>query len=203
MSEADLSEPFDNPASEPPLEATWSLIVRARDGDRTAREHLFSRYLPRLKRWAHGRLPATVRAPDDTDDFVQNTLIRALNHLDDFEPRHEGAFLAYLRTILLNQIRDAIRRANGRPARIELDDSIADPDRSPLERAIASDELDRYERALTLLSPDHRAAVILRLELDFSYREIAEALARPNENASRQLVLRALGRLAQVMHEQR
>src|SRR5262245_5975882 len=38
-------------------ESSFALLMRARDGDSDARDVLFTRYLPRLQRLAHGRLP--------------------------------------------------------------------------------------------------------------------------------------------------
>jgi hypothetical protein len=58
------------------MESTRELIERVRSGDPKAREHLFSRFLPPLRRWAHGRIPDHVRSLLDTDDLVQNSLFR-------------------------------------------------------------------------------------------------------------------------------
>ena len=94
----------------PKLESTATLLAKVKDGDEVARDQLCATYLPMLKRWAHGRLPDYARDLAETDDMVQNTLIRALNKLDSFSALREGAFLAYLRKILLNNIRMEIRR---------------------------------------------------------------------------------------------
>ena len=73
--------------------------VRSSDGDerQAARDRLMARFLPRLRRWARGRLPHTARSRAETDDLVQLTLLRALRNVDEFENRGDGAFLAYLR----------------------------------------------------------------------------------------------------------
>src|SRR5881409_4105368 len=92
------------------VESTASLLARVRAGDEEARARLVVRYRTLLRRWAHGRVPPRVRALIDTEDVVQETLLRALEKAGRFEPRREGAFLAYLRTILLNEIRAALRR---------------------------------------------------------------------------------------------
>jgi RNA polymerase sigma-70 factor (ECF subfamily) len=42
-------------------ETSLSLLERAREGDADALNALIARYLPRLQRWAHGRLPAWAR----------------------------------------------------------------------------------------------------------------------------------------------
>jgi hypothetical protein len=44
-----------------------------------------------------------------------------------FEHRGEGAFLAYLRQILLNNVRDSVRRAAARPRATTLDEKLEDP----------------------------------------------------------------------------
>ncbi len=103
-------------AMEVDLESTATLLGRVRAGDDDAREQLALRYLALLTRWAHGRVPPRARGLADTDDLVQTTLMRALNGVQQFEPRREGAFLAYLRTILLNQLRTAVQRADAGPS---------------------------------------------------------------------------------------
>ncbi len=194
-----MSETYSSP--EPGITAT--LLARARDGDVQACSKLFARLRPRLRRWAHGRLPQRARDGLDTEDLVQVTLIRALKHVREFEPRHEGAFLAYLRRILLNQVRDQLRRVKRAPERNELHDDLADGAPSPLERAIGRDAMERYERALAELAPDQREAVILRVEMGYTYEEMAEALGRPSPNAARLVVVRALVRLAKAMRDAR
>ena len=182
-----------------PLESTAHLLALVRTGDARARERLAGRYIAALRRFAHGRLPAHARGLLDTDDLVQITVVRALEHVETFEPRHEGAFLAYLRQILLNQLRDEVRRVARRPARVELDERVPNLAPSPLEELIGKDAMERYEAALAQLSTEQREAVVLRIELDFSYAEIAEAMDRPTDNAARMLVTRALVRLAKAM----
>ena len=67
------------------LDATRLLLARARDGDEAALERLFERYLPRLQRWARGRLPSWARDMADTHDLVQDTLLRTFRKIDGFE----------------------------------------------------------------------------------------------------------------------
>lgn len=181
------------------LESTASLLVRSRAGDSSAREELAGRYIMALRHFAHGRLPSRARGMVDTDDLVQNTVTKALNHLERFEPRGEGAFLAYLRQILVNQIRDEARRCARRPASTELDDREPDLGPSPLDEAIGTDAAAAYEAALAKLSDEQREAVMMRIELGFSYQQIAEAQGRPSANAARMVVARALVRLAELM----
>lgn len=185
--------------SHAPVEATATLLERARHGDEGARAVLFKRFYPRLQDWAHGRLAPQSRDLVETGDIVQVALARALSHIGSFEPRHEGAFLAYLRRIVLNEIRDQFRRSQRRPRHEELGTNVADSAPSPLESAIGTETLERYEKALTKLGAEQREAVILRIELGYAYEEIAQALGRPSSNAARLLVTRALARLAEEM----
>jgi len=175
------------------------LLGRVRDGDDGARDELVRRLLPRLRRWAHGRLPQYARDLADTDDLVQVTLLRALDHVSEFEPQREGAFLAYLRRIVLNAVRDELRRAARRPARTELGETLPQPGPSVVEQAIGRETVEAYEAALATLPEEQREAVIMRVEFGYTYPEIAEALGRPSANAARMAVSRALLRVAEVM----
>ena len=74
------------------MTSTLELLERFRDGDEEAVGLLVERSLPPLKRWARGRLPAWARTLTDTQDLVQNAVVRALPHLKAFEARHPGAF---------------------------------------------------------------------------------------------------------------
>jgi RNA polymerase sigma-70 factor, ECF subfamily len=175
---------------------TEVLLDRARRGDAVAREELLARLLPRLRGWAHGRLPGRARGSVDTDDLVQVTLIKAVDRLDSFEPRHEGAFLAYLRRILLNQLRDEIRRTV--PGRETVTEEIPDT-LSLVEEAIGKQVLERYEEALQKLDARQREAVILRIEFGYRHDEVAEAVGCASANAARMLVSRGLMRLAEAL----
>lgn len=182
-----------------PLDSTAALLVRIRAGDVAARERLFARVLPALHRWAHRRLPASARDLADTGDVVQVTVGRALARLEHFEHRGEGAFLGYLRQILFNVIRDEVRRAARRPRGEALDETMADPGRSLLDRTIDRDTLERYERALSALGEEAREAVLLRVEFGYSHQRIAEALGKPSADAARMTVARAMAELARRM----
>src|SRR4029077_7498617 len=95
----------------------------------------------------------------DTHDIVQDTLSQVVRRLGSFEPRHAGAFQAFLRTSLLNRIRDQIRWAQRRPTDALASDRPADGP-SPIEEAIGSEALARYEAALLRLKAPDRGAII-------------------------------------------
>jgi RNA polymerase sigma-70 factor (ECF subfamily) len=180
-------------------EASLDLLERAQAGDSAALDALIARYLPRLRRWAHGRLPSWARDLAETQDLVQETVVKAFTHIERFEIRGEGALQAYLRQVLLNRIRAEIRRTGRRPPATVLDTQTADAGPSPLEAAIGREALERYEAALSRLRPEDRQAIIGRLELGLSNDELADALGKPSANAARMAVERALLRLAKEM----
>jgi RNA polymerase sigma-70 factor (ECF subfamily) len=186
-------------ANRSPLESTAALLDRVRVGDDDARERLFARFLPILTRWAHRRLPVSARDTADTHDLVQVTLLRAFNNLERFDARGEGAFLAYLRQILLNLVRDEIRRAVRTAPRTELPAELAGSGPSVVEEVVGRDLLQRYEAALAALPPEMQEAVILRIELGYSHQAVADALRKPSADAARVMVARALVKIAQAM----
>jgi RNA polymerase sigma factor (sigma-70 family) len=183
----------------PSPEASMTLLARAQAGDQDALEALLDRYRPRLQRWARGRLPDWARDLADTHDLVQETLIQAFKNVDGFEVRGDGAFQAWLRQILLNRIRQEIRRASRRPQADELDSQIEDDQSTPLETAVGKQAAERYEQALARLKPADRDVIIARVELGQNNDEIAQAFGKPSANAARMAVERALFRLAREM----
>ena len=199
MPERDPPHAGDGAPSAPPDPSTGELLIRVRAGDARARESLLQRARDPLRRFAHGRLPSYARDLLDTDDLVQVTLIKAIQQVETFEHRGQGAFFAYLRQIVLNKIKDEIRRVTRRPGRAEFKESIASSARSPMEEAIGHEAIDRYEAALLCLSETQRELVVMRLEMGLSYREIADATGSPSENAARMVVARAVMRLAEQM----
>jgi RNA polymerase sigma factor (sigma-70 family) len=191
----------DDRTSDHPLESTLELLARVRGGDRDALDRLIARCVPALRRWARGRLPATARGALDTQDLVQDTILNSLRRLDQFESRHEGALQAYLRQAVLNRIRDEARRFSRRPVAAELSESLPADAASPLDIAIGRQGVARYEAALQRLRPADREAIIGRMELQHDYQELAIILGKPNANAARVAVTRALARLMEQLDE--
>jgi len=178
-------------------ETSLALLERVRLGDSEALDVLLRRYVPALRRWARGRLPRWARDMADTEDLVQETVFRTLRNLKTFEHRHEGALQAYLRQAVMNRIRDECRRVGKRPAIGELDENLPDQGVSPLEAAVGVQAVARYEAALQLLKPEEREAIVARIEMGYSYAEIALMLDKPSPDAARVAVSRALLRLAE------
>jgi RNA polymerase sigma-70 factor (ECF subfamily) len=179
-------------------ESTISLVHRARDGNQTALGILCQRYLPRMQRWASGRLPGYARDLLATDDLVQDAFFQTVTHIGDFRSEREGAFQAYVRQVLLNRIRDQVRRPH---VMRTLDNAPepAHPSASPLEKLVSRETLERYEAAMARLRPEDREAVVARVEMAGTYQELAEVLGKPSADAARMAVGRALVRLAKEM----
>jgi RNA polymerase sigma-70 factor, ECF subfamily len=196
-----MKDPADSgpQPTDPRLRATQDLLAAAKAGDAGARGALLARYLPRLRVWASGRLPRFARSLMDTEDLVQEVLLKTLEGLDHVEVRGPGGFQAYVRQAILNRIRDQVRWAARRPGPDEVPDDLRDPSPSPLEEAIGADVLARYERAFATLSPADQELLHLRLELDFDSEEIAAMTGRSSKDAARMAVQRALARLAEAM----
>ena len=183
----------------PKPDSSLTLLERAQAGDRAALDALVARYLPRLQRWASGRLPRWARDLADTQDVVQETLFQTFQRIDRFDSRGEGALQAYLRQAVLNRIRDELRRAKRRPSKHELDSEAEGSDRSPLEEAIGQQAIERYERALASLRQEDRELVVAKIELGYTYPEMAELLRKPTANAARMAAERAIIRLAKEL----
>jgi RNA polymerase sigma-70 factor, ECF subfamily len=193
----------DAPPLPPENETSFQLLLNARAGAPGAQDRLCAHYLPRLHRWARGRLPQSARGALDTGDIVQDVLIRALKHVAAFEPQHEWSFQAYLRQSLINRIRDEARRARIRPVGDPLDSSRPSADPSPLEQAIGTEALERYDAALARLRPEEQQIIVARCEWGMSHQEVADLLGKKTPGAAQVAVHRALVRLATEMARDR
>jgi RNA polymerase sigma-70 factor (ECF subfamily) len=184
------------------VEPSEHILARFQAGDAEALNQLWTRYLPRLKRWAHARIPPSGRHLGDTDDMIQDAFVRSLAHMKTFTARGPRTTYAYFKTIILNQIRDVARYVRVRPAREELDaERQVELGPSPLEEAVGRETLELYEQALDGLSEADQDIVRAHVELGLSDAEMAELMDRPSTDAARMARGRALVRLAQKMSE--
>ena len=182
-----------------PLDSTAVLIQRVREGDKDSLERLIQRHLGPLRRYVSGRLPRWARDLADTDDLVQDTLLRTFSKVDAFEVRGAGALQAYLRQAVMNRLRDELRRKGRAPVLVDVHElEVAGPG-SPLEEAIGAEAAARYVTALGRLEPEEREAIIGRVEMEYSYADLADVLGKPTADAARKAARRALLRLAEEM----
>jgi len=134
-----------------------SLVVAARDGNRTAFGRLYEKY----GRMVHGILMARVPRPE-VDDLVQDVFLLAMRRLPSL--REVGAFGGWLAMIARNRATDYHRSA---PAVAELRDTSA-IQAPPLPEAMAVLE------TIQSLPEAYRETLVLRLVEGMTGPEIAE-----------------------------
>lgn len=152
-----------------------ALAAAANAGDRGALEVLLARHLNRV----HAICRRVTGHPEDALDATQEALIAVTRGLHRYDGR--SLFTTWLYRVATNAALDELRRRKRRPEPAEL---VEDRPRggvgagsAPVESAVAA-RLD-VDSALAGLSPDFRAAVVLRDLCDMDYSEIAEVLDVP------------------------
>jgi len=181
--------------------ASADLLAQARAGDTSALSRLFRRQGHALAKWARGRLPPWARRFSDTADVVQDALLQTFRRIDKIELRGEGALQAYLHTAVKNRITDEMRRVARRPIDDldETEQQFPSPDPTPFDQVMDGENEATYKRALATLTEDDRALVVGRMELGYTYEQLAVMSRRPTAAAARMAVRRAVIKLAEYM----
>jgi len=104
-----------------------------------------------------------------------------------------------LRESIRNKIRDEVRRAGKVEVEVAEVPVVPDTATSPLEATIRGEEEARYREGLSRLAPADRELVVGRIELGYSYEQLAIATGKRSPGAARVAVRRALLRLAEVV----
>jgi RNA polymerase sigma factor (sigma-70 family) len=174
---------------------TARLLHRIRGGDAAARSALVERVQPLLWRFARGRIPQLLRHQQDTGDLVQLTWLRVLDRLPEIRTDSAGDFFAYLRTVLINALRESLRRQGRAP--VQGPGGEADAAEAAVLPAAEVDPDDwlAYEQSLQSIEPAHRALVLMRFEFGMSFAEIAEELGETPDGV-RMKMNRAIARMA-------
>lgn len=159
-------------------------------------ERLFQRLLPVLTRWTRGRMPRWARGSLDTADLVQEAFANAFRRLDHLEPRRRKALQLYLQEAIRNRIRDEVRRVGRRGIAAEIDESLMTADPSPLTLAQRQEDAERYRRALSRIESEDQDLLVARMDLGWTYEQIALATGRRSADAARMAIRRALLKLA-------
>ena len=166
---------------------------------------VITRYLPHLHRMALRRLDNVA----DAEDAVQDALLSALTHVDQF--RGEAQMTTWLTAILINSVRMKLRQ---RPRRVhipldekdqeedELSFSQVVPDHRPGPEEICRwwELTDLLFRLMKRLSPTLRRTFQLRAVVGLSIRETANVLRVP-EGTAKARIARARARLKQMVEE--
>jgi RNA polymerase sigma-70 factor (ECF subfamily) len=176
-------------------QTTQILLHRIRDGDDAARVALVRRIEPLLLRFARGRVPLRLRHEQDTADLLQTTWLKVLDKLGDIRVEAPGDFFSYLRTVLLNALREALRRQDRSPNRSadgELPDLAAEN--------VAPEDWLAYEQVLDSLPHAQRVLMLMRFEFGMSFVEIGAELDEQPDTI-RMRVNRAIEQIAGTHHE--
>ena len=166
------------------------LVRAAQAGDRAAFSVLIERYWDRLYRW----LCRLTRDGPAAEDITQETFLKAFAAVNSF--RAGSNFRAWLFRIAHNNWANYRRR--GARARQVFPPDIATSAEGPTDVAMSREALAHLARAVGRLPGDYRAAFLLRVEEDLSFRDIASALDITEETA-RWRVCKARQKLMEVM----
>jgi RNA polymerase sigma-70 factor (ECF subfamily) len=156
-----------------------TLAAAANAGDRSALEILLARHLDRV----HAICRRVTGHPEDALDATQEALIAVTRGLHRYDGR--ALFTTWLYRVATNAALDELRRRKRRPDPAELSDDRPPGSGTvggaaatgPVESVVAA-RLD-VDAALAQLSPEFRAAVVLRDLCDLDYAEIADVLDVP------------------------
>lgn len=153
----------------------WELVRRSRGGDQQAFRELFERYHRQVLALAVGM----TGNGDDAMDVVQEAFVRAHRNLSSF--LGESSFYTWLYRIAVNVGIDFRRRQTRRSEIVQaepIDDNATDPERSVDPSVeVARRELGAHVlRVIDELTPEHKAAILLREIEGLSYEEISKVM---------------------------
>ena len=172
-----------------------AVVALARDGDSEAFRALVERHSRAVFRLAH----RMTGSPQDAEDVVQETFLKAYKQLSRFESR--ANFSTWLHRIAVNCSIDLIRSRPHREAahdsadldQFGTDDRVQTAQASP-ERLLSTEVQDRVTAAMSSLSRMERAAFVLRHFEGQSIDEISRALSLKT-NATKHSIFRAVRKM--------
>ena len=149
------------------VDESAALMQQVAAGDETALVNLIERWKIPLFRFFHRSL----RSHADSEELAQQVFIKLHGSSHRYKPT--AKFSTYLFTIARNLLLDEIKRRGRRP--IEIVDpaelKMATPGRNPL-----GDIQEALEVFLDRLPETHRTALLLRVQRELSYKEIANIM---------------------------
>ena len=175
-----------------------ALAAAANAGDRGALETLIARHVDRV----HAICRRVTGHPEDALDATQEALIAVTRGLHRYDGR--SLFTTWLYRVATNAALDELRRRKRRPEPAQLTEDrqpatgVGSAASAPVESVVAA-RLD-VDAALAGLSPEFRAAVVLRDLCDLDYAEIAEVLDVPIGTV-RSRIARGRAAIAQQLRE--
>ena len=182
--DSDVDASAASRAISPEKQAFLETLQRAKEGDIKAFEEIYQLYHRRIYNAAYGMLGDA----DDAQDVTQDVFMRLHDALPTL--RADEAFSTYLYRIALNLCRDRARRKK-RVRFQSIDTPRADddgdvepmdfPDQGKLpEETVNTDELQqRVREAVTTLSTDHKAVIVMHHFQGMEVNDIAGILGVP------------------------
>ena len=146
------------------------LVERGRHGDRGAYELLARASAPRLFGVAHRIL----RDPDQAEDATQQALVAIWQELPKL--RDPDRFEAWTYRLVVRTSLAEARRQRRSSSRVT---SLLGPEPAVDDESLTVEARDELERAFRGLSPEHRAVVVLHLQVGLPLAEVAEILGLP------------------------
>jgi len=166
------------------------LVQRCREGDREAQRQLFDQTSPRI----YGLLLRMTGDPDAASDLAQETYVKGLRRLDQFDGR--SAVASWFYRIAVNEALQFRRRRQGERVRLQ---AAAQARPVETERTSSDLRLD-VEGALARLAMDDRTILLLRYQEELDYRGIADVLDCEEGTVASRLS-RARVRLREILRE--
>ncbi len=138
-------------------------------GDRQA----FARLVEKYQRPLYAVLRRLVRQHEDADDLLQESFLRAYQHLEEFDLRRP--LYPWLYRIAVNLALSSMRRRKWQHPAESLD-IFPGGESDPEESAASSEFHLALERAIAKLPAEQRTILLLRTREDMSYQELSETL---------------------------
>jgi RNA polymerase sigma-70 factor (ECF subfamily) len=124
------------------------------------------------------RVAARIVGREEAEDVSQDAFLRAFHRLDRF--RGDAPFRSWLLRITHNAALDHLARRRAEPVDPDtLDTAEPTSARPPAERLELRERIERLERKLHGLAPQHRVVLVLRDAEGLSYEEIADITQTP------------------------
>ena len=190
-----------------PGDALELLVRRAQEGERDALDELLRRYGDRVRSAIRRRLSPDLRRRFETEDAFQLAVAVTLEDLRGLDYRGEKAFVAWLRSVAERRMLGAARRHHAIRRDVRREVPLEDPDAipgggtAPPERAERAEAEADIEQAIARLPREERRVIELRSYEGLSFREVADAMRLSSKHAARDLFLRALRRMGELVED--
>lgn len=149
-----------------PMDDDLSLLDRCIAGDREAFNDLVLKHQKPL----YSMLYRMVSDADDAADILQKAFVKAFVGIRGFERR--SSFRTWLYQIAINLAKN-LYRDRSRAAKVNLDDVVIRSDPKTLDSLIRKETRDRLYQALASLPEKQRLTVMLRIQQQKTFDEIA------------------------------